>query len=74
MYYFTNTILSASVNSCLISGMPNLYMVETVDSTKLATSMDSAWQRLQKPNKLRVFVQVNTSQEESMYSFNDIIN
>ena len=41
-------------------------MVETVDSVKLADALNSSWAKLQKPNRLKTFLQVNTSGEESM--------
>eukprot|EP00026_Physarum_polycephalum_P015448 Phypoly_transcript_16132.p1 GENE.Phypoly_transcript_16132~~Phypoly_transcript_16132.p1 ORF type:complete len:288 (+),score=26.06 Phypoly_transcript_16132:51-866(+) len=41
---------------------PNLWMVETVDSKKLASILDKGWSA---PEKLNVLVQVNTSGEES---------
>ena len=51
--------------------MPNLYAVETVDSEKLASLLDSAWAAAnaaaQPRRRLDVFVQVNTSGEESKY-------
>ena len=40
-------------------------MIETVDSKKLASILDKGWSG---PEKLRVYVQVNTSGEECMYS------
>lgn len=44
-------------------------MVETVDSAKIATALDTAWEKLVIPNKepLKVLVQVNTSNEEGTY-------
>jgi PLP dependent protein len=55
----------------LCAGVPNLYAVETVDSEKLATLLDNAWAAAgaaaQPPRRLDVFVQVNTSGEESKY-------
>ena len=44
-------------------------MVETVDSAKLADALNSSWIKLEKPNKLKTMVQVNTSGEESKFSF-----
>lgn len=43
-------------------------MIETVDSEKLANLLDSAWGKIDKPNKepLNVLVQVNTSGEKGM--------
>jgi len=46
-------------------GVPNLFMVETVDSVKLASTLNSSWGKQNKPNPLNVMVQVNTSEEES---------
>lgn len=46
-------------------GVPNLFMVETVDSVKLANSLNVSWGKLNKPSPLNVMVQVNTSKEES---------
>ncbi|KAH9488545.1 hypothetical protein Btru_061788 [Bulinus truncatus] len=43
--------------------VPNLFVVETVDSEKLAKSLNDTWERLKKPGKLQVMVQVNTSGE-----------
>ena len=49
-----------------IVAIPNLFMVETVDSTKLATALDNACQKLADQSKrLKVMVQVNTSREPS---------
>jgi len=49
-----------------VVAIPNLFMVETVDSTKLATALDNAWQKLSDQSKrLKVMVQVNTSREPS---------
>jgi len=49
-----------------VVAIPNLFMVETVDSTKLATALDNAWQKLADQSKrLKVMVQVNTSREPS---------
>ena len=46
-------------------GVPNLFMVETVDNVKLANSLNVSWGKLNKPGPLNVMVQVNTSKEES---------
>ncbi|XP_065351200.1 pyridoxal phosphate homeostasis protein [Cloeon dipterum] len=43
---------------------PNLFMVETVDSARLATALHDAWGKFGK-EPLRVMVQVNTSAEEA---------
>lgn len=47
--------------------VPNLYMVETVDSAKLADALNAAWLKLNKEEKLKTMIQINTSGEESMF-------
>lgn len=49
----------------LITAVPNLFMLETVDSVKLADKVNSSWQKKGSPERLKVMVQVNTSGEES---------
>ena len=51
----------------LLASVPHLWMVETIDTAKLATSLNSSWSDLAFPQKLKVMVQVNTSGEESKY-------
>ncbi|XP_076048743.1 pyridoxal phosphate homeostasis protein [Oratosquilla oratoria] len=48
-----------------VVGIPNLYMVETVDTPKLANAINRAWAKQNKDTKLKVLVQVNTSSEEN---------
>lgn len=49
------------------SGVPNLFLVETVDSMKLADKVNSSWQRIRgsSTQRLKVMVQINTSGEQS---------
>ncbi|XP_055907294.1 pyridoxal phosphate homeostasis protein [Eupeodes corollae] len=63
-WHFIGHLQKNKINKVL--NTPNLYMIETVDSQKIAESLNSAWERIQKENKqpLRVLVQVNTSGEE----------
>lgn len=49
----------------LITAVPNLFMLETVDSVKLADKVNSSWQKKGSPERLKVMVQINTSGEES---------
>lgn len=44
--------------------IPNLYVIETIDSEKLANSINDGWKKLKKDNKLKIMVQVNTSKED----------
>lgn len=47
------------------TGVPNLFMIETVDSAKLATTLNSSWEKQNRAKPLNVMVQVNTSKEKS---------
>ncbi|XP_062575119.1 pyridoxal phosphate homeostasis protein-like [Saccostrea cucullata] len=44
---------------------PNLFMVETVHSDKIANVLNRQWESKKKEGKLKVMVQVNTSNEEN---------
>lgn len=45
--------------------IPHLYCVETIHNAKLATAFDNAVGKAGREGKLKVFVQINTSEEES---------
>lgn len=47
--------------------LPNIHMIETVDNQKLATNLNTAWEKIEIENKqpLRVLIQINTSGEEA---------
>lgn len=61
-WHYIGNLQRKKVNK--IVAIPNLFMVETVDSTKLATALDNACQKLADQSKrLKVMVQVNTSHE-----------
>nr|XP_058959304.1 pyridoxal phosphate homeostasis protein-like [Pocillopora verrucosa] len=62
-WHFIGHLQSNKCNNLV--GVPNLFMVETVDSVKLANSLNVSWGKLNKPSPLNVMVQVNTSKEES---------
>ncbi|NWH75841.1 PLPHP protein, partial [Piaya cayana] len=54
--------------TCLSSpAVPNLFMLETLDSVKLADRVNSSWQKKGSSQKLKVMVQVNTSGEDSKH-------
>ena len=55
--------LQSNKAKILLKGVPNLYMVEGVDSSKSATALDKACAG--RTELLRVMVQVNTSNEDS---------
>lgn len=46
--------------------VPNLYVIETVDSKKLATQLNKNWPNYRSPEstKLNIMLQVNTSSEQ----------
>ena len=46
-----------------MAGVPNLWVVESVDSVKLASKLDAAAAAAARTSPLRVFLQVNTSGE-----------
>ena len=48
-----------------LTSTPGLWMVETVDSDRLATTLNSSWKKKQPECKLKVYLQVNTSSELS---------
>eukprot|EP00743_Colponemidia_sp_Colp-15_P008883 GILK01009693.1.p1 GENE.GILK01009693.1~~GILK01009693.1.p1 ORF type:complete len:250 (-),score=38.85 GILK01009693.1:299-1021(-) len=53
-------------NKCKhLAGVPNLYMVQSVDSERLAAKLDSACAKVDR--ELNVLVQINTSGEASKY-------
>ena len=47
-----------------LTSVPGLWMVETVDSERLATALNSSWRKQYPERKLKVLVQVNASGED----------
>ncbi|XP_070766636.1 pyridoxal phosphate homeostasis protein isoform X1 [Enoplosus armatus] len=68
-WHFIGHLQKNNVNKLL--GVPNLFLVETVDSAKLADKVNSSWQRIRgaSTQRLKVMVQINTSGEQS-YIYN----
>ncbi|CAI5506620.1 unnamed protein product, partial [Closterium sp. Naga37s-1] len=64
-WHFIGHLQSNKAKS-LVSGVPSLYMVETVDSSRIANHLNKAVAAAGRP-PLRVLVQVNTSGEESKH-------
>ncbi|XP_048746939.2 pyridoxal phosphate homeostasis protein-like [Ostrea edulis] len=62
--------LQRNKSGVLIS-CPNLYMVETVESIKIANTLNKQWESRNKQGKLRVMVQVNTSMEDNKHGCNE---
>uniref|UniRef100_A0A671NAC9 Pyridoxal phosphate homeostasis protein n=1 Tax=Sinocyclocheilus anshuiensis TaxID=1608454 RepID=A0A671NAC9_9TELE len=66
-WHFIGHLQKNNVNKLL--GVSNLYMVETIDSVKLAEKVNSSWQKMRAANtqRLKIMVQINTSGEESKH-------
>ncbi|KAL6120183.1 plpbp [Pungitius sinensis] len=66
-WHFIGHLQKKNVNKLL--GVPNLSLVETVDSASLADKVNSSWQRVRRggAQKLKVMVQLNTSGEQSKH-------
>lgn len=64
-WHFIGHLQTNKINKVLC--LPNIYMIETVDSKKLATQLNKNWSKFDTCNlKLNIFVQVNTSGEDGM--------
>lgn len=61
-WHFIGHIQRNKVSKVL--SVPNLYIIETIDNEKLANAINDGWKKLNKGNKLKIMVQVNTSNEE----------
>lgn len=63
-WHFIGNLQRNKINKVL--SVPNLYIIETVSSDKLANALNNSWPRFRKSadSKLNVMVQVNTSQEK----------
>lgn len=57
--------LQSSKASKLIRNVPNLYMLETIDSAKLATKLHTAIEGSDRTESLNVLIQVDTSGEDT---------
>eukprot|EP00798_Chlamydomonas_sp_ICE-L_P025039 gene25039-10686_t len=65
-WHFIGHLQSNKVKT-VVDNVPNLTMVETVDSVKLADKLNNAWELAGREVPLSIMVQVNTSGEESKY-------
>uniref|UniRef100_A0A8C0GCF9 Pyridoxal phosphate homeostasis protein n=1 Tax=Chelonoidis abingdonii TaxID=106734 RepID=A0A8C0GCF9_CHEAB len=64
-WHFIGHLQRNNVNKLI--AVPNLFMVETVDSVKLADKVNSSWQKKGSSQRLKIMVQVKTSGEESKH-------
>jgi len=65
LWHFIGHLQSNKVKH--LARIPNLALVESVDSVKLATALDRACAAAQRPAPLAVLIQVNTSGEASKF-------
>ncbi|KAL1774494.1 proline synthase co-transcribed bacterial-like protein, partial [Sigmodon hispidus] len=63
--YFIGHLQKQNINKLM--AVPNLFMLETVDSVKLADKVNRSWQKKGSTERLKVMVQINTSGEESKH-------
>lgn len=64
-WHFIGHLQTNKINKVLST--PNLYMIETVHSEKLASNLNKNWPKFGPPeSKLNVMVQVNTSGEDGL--------
>lgn len=61
-WHFIGNLQSNKVNK--IVSIPNLYVIETVDSNSLADKLQKALLAQNKPDPLKIMIQVNTSSED----------
>lgn len=64
-WHFIGHLQRSNVNK--ITKVHNLWIIESVDSEKLATALNLLWKKESKTSKLNVMVQVKMSNEESKY-------
>ncbi|XP_026573044.1 pyridoxal phosphate homeostasis protein isoform X2 [Pseudonaja textilis] len=64
-WHFIGHLQKNNVNKLIV--VPNLFMLETVDSIKLADKVNSTWQKKNSSEKLKIMVQINTSGEMSKH-------
>ena len=70
MYILLDLLPNDMIDLCLqfILEVPNLYMIETIGTKKLAKSLHTSWMKLAKEEPLKIMLQVNTSGEPRMYT------
>jgi PLP dependent protein len=74
-WHFIGQLQSNKVKS-LVTDVPNLYMIESVDSIKLAEKIEKACVTSGRSSNLRILIQVNTSDEEQkggLSTINEIV-
>ncbi|KAM4675005.1 pyridoxal phosphate homeostasis protein [Discoglossus pictus] len=64
-WHFIGHLQKTHINKLV--AVPNLHMLETIDSVKLADKVNGSWQKKGSSERLKVMVQVNTSSEDSKH-------
>ncbi|XP_053320433.1 pyridoxal phosphate homeostasis protein [Spea bombifrons] len=64
-WHFIGHLQKTHINKLV--AVPNLHMLETIDSAKLADKVNSSWQKKGSSEKLKIMVQVKTSDEDSKH-------
>ncbi|NP_001233040.1 uncharacterized protein LOC100169371 isoform X2 [Acyrthosiphon pisum] len=64
-WHFIGHIQKNKVSKVLM--VPGLHVIETIDSEKLANAVNDGWKKLNKESKLKIMVQVNTSNEKEKF-------
>lgn len=64
-WHFIGHLQKQNVNKLI--AVPNLSMLETIDSVKLADKVNSSWQKKGSTERLKVMVQINTSGEDNKH-------
>uniref|UniRef100_A0A1B0B1I8 Pyridoxal phosphate homeostasis protein n=1 Tax=Glossina palpalis gambiensis TaxID=67801 RepID=A0A1B0B1I8_9MUSC len=64
-WHFIGHLQNNKVNKIL--KLPNIHLIQTVDTEKLANNLNNSWKKLEIDNKqpLRVLIQINTSGEDA---------
>jgi len=61
-WHFIGHIQRNKVSKVL--SVPGLYIIETIDSEKLANTINDGWKKLNNDKKLKILIQVNTRNEK----------
>jgi PLP dependent protein len=63
-WHFIGHLQTNKINT-LLNSVPNLWMIETIDSVRIADAIQSACIRLDRKEPIRILVEVATSEESS---------
>ncbi|GAU92464.1 hypothetical protein RvY_04541 [Ramazzottius varieornatus] len=66
-WHFIGHLQRKAVNK--VVGVQNLFVIETVDSPKIAEALNEGWKKKKTAEKLKVMLELNTSGEDSKHGF-----